>query len=273
MWLMPNSCASTSTISWRRKRRPKRRKLPQPRPSPRRLARRPLQPDLPRPLLPQGLPRFRKLLRRRSQAPRPNQPLLRPLLRFREPFRRDRRLLPRLLLMLLRLQRIPLRIPLWLQSPALLPLRPLLRHPRLRQGPAHPLRTGHRLPQDPRALPDNRARHILNGQQPHLRDSDRQVLARLLPHNDILRAPAVRLERDRGVPACHRVTGPAAVPAALRARAARSVPVDLLPDFRSVRGIAPIKVRWAASAPAREFPRRSRANRSMRASRQRADVR
>lgn len=269
---MPSACASISTISWRRKRRPKRRKLPQPRPNPRRRAPwHPLRPGLPPPLLPQSLPRFRSLPRRRPQVSWPNRLLLRLLLRHRELFRRVRLLSPHLPLMRLRLLRILWRILLRLQNPVLLPRR-LLRHPQLRQGPALPLRNGPPRRQDPQALRDNRARRTRSVPPPHPRDSVRQVLARLRPRNVILPALAALPEQDRGVPACHRVTVPAVVLAARRGRVDRA-PVDLHPDFRNVRGIAPIKVRSAVSVPAREFPRRSRASRSMRASRRRADVR
>lgn len=263
---MPSLCASIFTISWQRKRRPKRRKLPQLKPNPHPRARwPPLQP-------PQNLPRFRKLLRRRKQVPRPNRPPLRPLLRYRELSRRVHLPSPRLLFMRLRLPHIPLRILLRLQNPALLLLLPL-RHPRLRQGPVPRLLNGPPRPQDPQALRDNRARHIPSGPPPHLLGSVRQVLAHLRPHSDIQRAPAVLPEQDKGVPGFHRVTAPAAVRAARRVPAVRSVPVGLHPDFRNVPGIAPIKVLSAASVLAREFPRRSRASRCMHASRPRADVR
>ena len=240
---MPSKCASISTISWRRKRRQKRRKLPQPKPSPRRLARRPLQPDLSLPLQSQSLPRSRKPLRRHPQVAQRNQPLPRPLLQHREPFRRDRRLLLRLLLMLHRLPRIRVRILLRLQNPALLPLRPLLRHPQLRQGPVRRLLSDLPRPHDPQAPQDKRVRLTRSGLLLPLPASDPRARVLLHLHNDILRAPAVHPERDRGVRACHRVIVPVAAPVVHRVPAVRSVPADPLPDFRSVRGIAPIKAR------------------------------
>lgn len=270
---MPSWCASISMTWWRRKRPPRRRRLPLPRPSPRRRVRLPpLLPDL-RPLLPPpSLPRLRQPLRRPPQVPRPNRPLLRPLLPSRGLFRHVRLTSRHLPFMRLRHPRIQLLILLRLQSPASLRLRQL-RHPLLRQDPAHQSLSGRPLPQDPRVLRDNRARRIHSGPPRHLPDSVRQAQDRLLPRSDTLRGPAVLPAQDKGVPGSHRVTVPAADPAAHRVPEVRSVPAALPGDFRSDREIAPIKVRSAASVPAQEFPRPSRASRSMRASRRRAGVR